>query len=73
MDKTELVRIVERLMNAQFSTDEEGSELAELLKRNVPHPAVTNLIFWNDEELTAEEVVEKALIYKPIPLPEKFD
>ncbi len=44
-----------------------------ILKENVIHPAVSNLIFWNDEELTAEKIVDAALNYKPILLPEKFD
>lgn len=73
MKKEELIKIVERLQTADFSSDKEGRELMNLLERNVIHPEVSNLIFWNDTELTAEEIVEKALSYKPIPLPEKFD
>lgn len=73
MEKRELVKLVERLQTADYSSDEEDVELMELLDRNVPHPAVSNLIFWNDAELSAEEIIEMALSYKPIPLPEKFD
>lgn len=40
------------------------SELIDLLERNVPHPAPSDLIFWNDVELSPEEVVEIALAYK---------
>jgi hypothetical protein len=39
-----------------------------LLEENVPDPEVSNLIYWNDEELTAEKIVDKALSYKPIQL-----
>ncbi|MDF2544937.1 MAG: hypothetical protein K0S47_4655 [Herbinix sp.] len=28
-----------------------------LLEENVPDPEVSNLIYWNDEELTDEEIV----------------
>jgi hypothetical protein len=73
MDKEELIKLVERLQTADFASDEEGSELLQILERNVIHPAVANLIFWNAPELSAEEIVKRALSYKPIPLPEKFD
>ena len=42
--------------------------MIELLERNVPHPAVTDLIFYSDENLTAEELVQRALAYRPIQL-----
>lgn len=73
MEKQELIKIVKRLQTADFSSEKKGNELLELLEKNVLHPQVSDLIFWNDTELTAEEIVEKALSYKPIPLPEKFD
>jgi hypothetical protein len=37
----------------------------ELLERSVPHPAVSDLIFWNDESLSPEQIVDRALGYKP--------
>jgi hypothetical protein len=40
-----------------------------ILEKNVPHPEPTNLIFHHKPKLTAEEVVEKALSYKPIIMP----
>ena len=73
MEKEQLIEIVKRLQTADFASVEEGRELLQILKRNVIHPAVSNLIFWNIPELSAEEIVEKALSYKTIPLPEKFD
>ncbi|WP_241665155.1 hypothetical protein [Peribacillus simplex] len=45
-------------------SDEEVSEYIEVLEDNVPHPAPSDLIFWNDEDLSPEEVVEIALAYK---------
>jgi hypothetical protein len=73
MEKEELIIIVKRLQTADFLSGKESGELMRLLERNVVHPEVSDLIFWNDTELTAEEIVEMALSYKPIPLPEKFD
>ena len=36
MNKEELIKLVERLMNGDFQTDEEGSNLMRLLENNVP-------------------------------------
>lgn len=44
--------------------DEVVSEYIEILENNVPHPAPSDLIFWNEEDLTPEEVVSIALTYK---------
>jgi hypothetical protein len=42
-------------------------------KKNVPDPQAANLIFHHKPELTPEEIVEKALAYKPIILPPPDD
>jgi hypothetical protein len=44
-----------------------------LLEDNVPHPEVSDLIFYTEEKLTPEEIVERALSYKPILLPVSFE
>ncbi|MCM3162659.1 bacteriocin immunity protein [Metabacillus litoralis] len=59
----ELVELVNKICNPKLS-DEEVSEYIEILEENVPHPAPSDLIFWNDEDLSPEEVVEIALAYK---------
>lgn len=41
----------------------------ETLQANVSHPEVSDLLFYPDREMTAEEIVERALAYKPIRLP----
>ena len=63
MDRTELIRLVERIMRCE-GTEKEQDELLELLEKNVLDPQVSNYIFY--EENTPEEVVDKALAYKPI-------
>ena len=68
MTKSELINLVKRLQEGDYKDDNEGSELMKLLKKNVSHPRVSNLIFWDKRELTAEEIVEEALEYKPIQL-----
>ncbi|MGE7184024.1 bacteriocin immunity protein [Peribacillus sp. NPDC006672] len=63
LSKEELVELVNKIYNPMLS-DEEISEYIEVLECNVPHPAPSDLIFWNDEDLSPEEVVEIALAYK---------
>ncbi|MGM9926501.1 MAG: hypothetical protein ACI35P_00990 [Bacillus sp. (in: firmicutes)] len=59
----ELVELVNKICNPKLS-DEEVSEYIEILEENVPPPAPSDLIFWNDEDLSSEEVVEISLAYK---------
>ncbi|WHY13121.1 bacteriocin immunity protein [Peribacillus frigoritolerans] len=63
LSKEELVELVNKICNPQLS-DEEVSEYIEILEDNIPHPAPSDLIFWNDEDLTPDEIVEIALVYK---------
>jgi hypothetical protein len=63
LSKGELVELVNKICNAKLS-DEEVSEYIEIFDDNVTHPAPSDLIFWNDEDLSPEEVVEIALAYK---------
>jgi len=67
--RQQLVGIVDRLLRAD-SSEEERHELLDLLERNVPHPTVSDLIFYPPDgiELTAEEIVDRALGYQPTAL-----
>lgn len=66
MQKSELLELVKEIMNPIGKTEKEIDILISQLQMNVPHPDVSDLIYF--EENTAEEVVEKALNYKVIPL-----
>ena len=67
LDRTELIAIVRRIMDAD-GTESELDALIDTLDSNVPHPGVTDLIFWSQDgdEPTAEQVVDAALAYRPI-------
>jgi hypothetical protein len=73
MTRPELVALVERILSGE-GTEEEQAELRRTLERNVPHPRVTDLIYYprlegfEQDDLTAGEVVDAALAYKPIAL-----
>ncbi|MDU0203964.1 bacteriocin immunity protein [Paenibacillus sp. MAH-36] len=65
LSKDQLIELVRKIMRVEGS-EEEIDNMIEFLKFSVPHPEVSDLIYWNENELTAEEVVEQALSYKPI-------
>ncbi|WP_171161685.1 bacteriocin immunity protein [Streptomyces sp. I05A-00742] len=68
MDRDGLVRLVRRIMAGEGETEAEHNALVAELRRNVLHPAVTDLIYHRRPELSAEEVVDEALAYRPIAL-----
>ena len=63
MSREELIDLVEKIMKCE-GTEAEIDNMIELLKENVLDPEVTRYIFREDN--TPEEVVDKALSYKPI-------
>lgn len=65
LNKDDLVALV-RILHAGRGSEEDRRRLLEVIERNLIHPRVSDLIFY--ENLTPEEVVEKALSYKPIQL-----
>ena len=62
LTKEELVRLVERILNAE-GTEEEINAMIDRLQESVPHPGVSDLIFYPDKEMTAEQIIEVALAY----------
>ena len=63
MTREELILLVDKIMKCQGS-EKEIDEMMELLEQHVIDPEVSNYIFY--EENTPEEVIDKALAYKPI-------
>jgi len=64
MTRQELIDLVRRIMRLEAK----GATLDEWvwqLVQNVPHPGVSDMIFWPDRERTAEEIVDEALAWKP--------
>ncbi|WP_195575577.1 bacteriocin immunity protein [Paenibacillus sp. 1001270B_150601_E10] len=65
LSRDELIILVRKIMNCEGS-EHEIDEMINLLERNVPDPHVSDLIFWSDIEYSPEEIVDKAMSYKPI-------
>jgi Colicin immunity protein / pyocin immunity protein len=72
VDRDELIALVRRIMAGEGESQEEADSLVDRFVANVPHPRADDLIFYPDEEFghepSPEEVVDRALGYKPIEL-----
>ncbi|KAB8141079.1 hypothetical protein F8S13_21420 [Chloroflexia bacterium SDU3-3] len=70
LDRAQIVFLVDKLLKAEGTASEMGDWL-ELVKANVPDPGIQGLIYWPNhyglgDNPSAEEIVDKALSYKPI-------
>lgn len=68
LDREELIALVETIFRCEGS-EEEHEKMYELLTKNLIDPEVGNYMYWSNPQMTAEEVVDKALAFKPIILP----
>ncbi|WP_164251410.1 hypothetical protein [Streptomyces sp. S4.7] len=67
MPREELISLVSRIMSGG-DPEEVGEQLMVRLARNLIDPQVSDYIFYSAPPLSAEEVVDKALAYRPIAL-----
>ncbi len=67
LTREELINLVNKIVECEGS-EEEIDEMIDMVKKNVPYPDISDLIYWNEEELTPEQIVDKALEYKPMQL-----
>ncbi|MFD8402533.1 bacteriocin immunity protein [Streptomyces sp. NPDC059698] len=71
MSRAEAVSLVQRIMDADYASDDEADGWLERLDRTLACPSghVSDLIFWPPErELSADEVVDQAGAYRAIAL-----
>lgn len=64
LSKEEIVGMINNILDVQNHTESEINHLIQELKASVTDPKITNYIFY--DELTPEEIADKALAYKPI-------
>ena len=57
--------MVQRVIDCEEDEDT-IDKLIEILEDNLPHPSISDLIYWppNEEELSADEIIDIALSYK---------
>ena len=71
LSRAEAVALVQRIMEADYASEDEVNDWLDTLDRALACPSghVSDLVFWPSEgELSAEEVVDQALAYRPIAL-----
>jgi hypothetical protein len=66
--RDELVELTQRILNNP--ADLNSPYYLLMLQANVPHPAITDLIYWSaaGTEPTAQEIIDRALSHRPIVL-----
>ncbi|SDS80900.1 bacteriocin immunity protein [Jiangella sp. DSM 45060] len=71
-ERQRLIDLVARLQAGEYTSEAEADRDAEDFEAAVPHPRALGLIFWPDREFdhepTPDEVVDRALAYRPIAL-----
>ena len=64
MERDEAIVVVQRLMAGGY-TDDEANGWLDRLERELVCPHISDLIFWPDEPLSAVDVVDRAIAYRP--------
>lgn len=65
MNRDELIALVQRVIRMDYANDDECNQLIEELQRQVLDPQVCDYIYWPDREMTAADIVDRALAYQP--------
>ena len=66
LTREQIIEIVSKLQKCEYSSEQEMDKALEELQNGVLDPDISNYIYW--DELTPEEVADKALSYKAIQL-----
>lgn len=67
INRDQLIALVREIMNAA-GTESEVDKMISLLEAGVPHPNVSDLMFWPPDgvQLTPEQIVDEALAYRSV-------
>jgi hypothetical protein len=65
--RAQLIDVVQQVLDCD-GTEEEVDQKIQWLEQNIADPNIIDYIFWTKEELTAEQIVDKALSYTPVML-----
>ncbi len=64
LTREEIVELVTKITDVDHYTEEQIDQFLEELQNGVLDPNISDYIFWDD--LTPEEIADKALAYRPI-------
>ena len=62
--KEQIIDLRNQILDVENHTEDEINRLVDKLKSGVIDPDISDYIFWDD--LTPEQIADKALSYKPI-------
>ncbi len=62
--KEQIIDLINQILDVENHTEDEINRLVDKLKSGVIDPDISDYIFWDD--LTPEQIADKALSYKPI-------
>jgi hypothetical protein len=64
LKKDELIELVTKIRVVEGS-EEEIDNWIDIIENETGCPEISDYIFWSEEELNPEQIVNKALAYKP--------
>ncbi|WP_368244720.1 hypothetical protein [Clostridium tertium] len=67
LNRERLIKLVNDIIEFN-GTEEDIDNMINILESNIIDPEVTDLIFYSKDNLSVEEIVDKALSYKAIEL-----
>lgn len=65
--RDDLIELVRKIIHIEGSEDQ-IDEWINVLEANVPHPRVTDCIYYPERDMSPEEIVDVAMNYRPIGL-----
>jgi Colicin immunity protein / pyocin immunity protein len=65
LTKEQALELLEKIINCEGS-EAEIDEWIDVLSNGVPHPHISDLIFYPDRERTPAEIIDLAFAYQPI-------
>ena len=66
LGRQQLIELVRKLLEPPADADAEDIHgWLDTVERNVPDPLVADYVYWPEREMSAEEIVDKALAFKP--------
>lgn len=64
LSRAEIIDLINEILDVEHHTESETIQLVQTLESGVTDPRISDYIFY--DELTPEEIADKALSYKPI-------
>lgn len=65
LSREELIELATKIIECE-GTEEEIDNMIEIVEKNTSCPDLIDLIYWNDDNLTSEQIIDTAMNYKPI-------